>query len=245
MNSFKIGLASVTFRQKTIEEIVALCEEAGVDCIEWGSDIHVRTAEDAKKAKTLCDKAGIEISSYGSYFRVGSGKSEEWLTLCENAKIMGARSIRAWLGEKDSEKTSDREYKMLLEDAEKICTIAESYGLLVCPECHDYTFNNNTEAFLKIRSELNKPNFRTYFQSRYFRMEYDLDRIEKTYEFIENVHVSYFDQMREQESKIKDAAYLDKLLEKLKEKHFSGAVILEFCKSDEEFFKDIKNLKMF
>ncbi|MBQ8575015.1 MAG: sugar phosphate isomerase/epimerase [Clostridia bacterium] len=245
MNSFKIGLASVTFRQKTIEEIVALCEKAGVDCIEWGSDVHVKTAEDAKKAKTLCDKAGIEISSYGSYYRVGAKKNEEWLTLCENAKIMGAKSIRVWLGEKDSEKTSDRTYRKLLEGTEKICTVAENYGLLVCPECHDHTFNNNTQAFLKLKNDLNKPNFKTYFQSRYFRMEYDLDRIEKTYEFIENVHVSYFDQMREQLTKEKNENYLDTLLNKFKERNFSGAVILEFCESDESFFEDILKLKSF
>lgn len=92
MSYFKIGLASVTFREKTIEEIVELCKKAEIDCIEWGADVHVRTAEDAKKAKRLCDEAGIGISSYGSYYRVGNGNEIEWQSLCENARIMGARS---------------------------------------------------------------------------------------------------------------------------------------------------------
>ena len=245
MSYFKIGLASVTFREKTIEEIVELCKKAEIDCIEWGADVHVRTAEDAKKAKRLCDEAGIGISSYGSYYRVGNGDESEWRSLCENARIMGARSIRVWLGQKDSEATSDGEYEALLTDARSICTIAEKYGLLVCPECHDYTFNNNTQAIIRFKNELSKANFRTYFQSRYFRKEYDLDRIDKTFDFTENIHVSYRDQKLEQADKVPDEAYLDTLLEKYKTKHFTGAVILEFCESEEEFFKDVLRLKSF
>ncbi len=245
MAFFKIGLASVTFREKTVEDIVSLCKEAGVDCIEWGSDVHVRTVDEAKKAKRLCDDAGIGISSYGSYYRVGSNDENEWLSLCENAKIMGAESIRVWLGKKDSEVTDRDEYKNLLEDAQRICTDAEKYGLLVCPECHDYTYNNNTQAFLQFRKDLNRSNFMTYFQSRYFRKEYDLDRIEKTFDYILNVHVSYFDQMREQSDKVKDETYLDSLLVKFKEKDFRGAVILEFCGGEAEFFEDILKLKSF
>lgn len=245
MGSFKIGLASVTFREKAVEEIVCLCRKAGVDCIEWGSDVHIRTADDAKKAVQLCDKAGIKISSYGSYYRVGCQDEKEWLRLCENAKIMGAESIRVWLGKKNSEDTSEREYKKLLEDAKSICTVAADYGLLVCPECHDHTFNNNTEAIIRFKADLDKDNFKTYFQSRYFRKEYDLDRIDKTFNFIENVHVSYRDQKLEQADKIKDETYLDSLLKKLREKNFRGAVILEFTENEDIFFEDISKLKGF
>ncbi len=247
MSCFKIGLASVTFRNKNIEEIVSICKRAQVDCIEWGADVHVITAEDAQKARELCDEAGIEISSYGSYYRVGKSREEEWITICENAKLMGAESIRVWLGEKNSQDMSGKEYDTLLCDLKRICSIAEKYGLLVCPECHDYTFNNDTYAFLKIQSDADKANFRTYFQSRYFRMEYDLDRIEKTYDFIENVHVSYYDMKREQEDKVKDENYLDTLLRNFRDRKFAGAVILEFTEnSDEEaFFEDIRKLKMY
>ncbi len=245
MGSFKIGLASVTFRNKSVAEIVSLCQRAQVDCIEWGSDVHIRSEADAKNARALCDEAGLGISSYGSYYRVGNGDAQAWRGLCENARIMGARSIRVWLGEKDSELTSQTEYERLIRDAREICDIALGYGLLVCPECHDNTFNNNTQAILHFANELDRPNFRTYFQSRYFRKEYDLDRIEKTYNLIENIHVSYRDQKLEQAQRIKDGTYLDTLLEKFREKNFGGAVILEFSENEDEFFNDISRLKVF
>ncbi len=240
-------MTSVTFRNKTIEEIVEICKKEQVEYIEWGSDVHVKTKDDAKKAKLLCDDAGIKISSYGSYYSVGSNNRVEWKTLCENANIMGAESIRVWLGKKDSEKTSNEEYINILNDCKSICDIAKEYGIIVSPECHDDTFNNNTDAILRFIKELGRDNFRTYFQSRYFRMEYDLDRIDRTFDYILNMHVSYSDLKREQMFRKKDKNYLDTLLKKMISKEFKGIIILEFTEnsSAKAFSEDIKKLKTY
>lgn len=247
MSTLKIGMTSVTFRNKTIEEIVEICKKEQVEYIEWGSDVHVKTKDDAKKAKLLCDDAGIKISSYGSYYSVGSNNRVEWKTLCENANIMGAESIRVWLGKKDSEKTSNEEYINILNDCKSICDIAKEYGIIVSPECHDDTFNNNTDAILRFIKDLGRDNFRTYFQSRYFRMEYDLDRIDRTFDYILNMHVSYSDLKREQMFRKKDKNYLDTLLKKMISKEFKGIIILEFTENSSEkaFSEDIKKLRTY
>ncbi len=224
----KIGFTSNSFRQiKSLDKIVEIAVAAGVDCIEWSGDIHVKNADDAKAAKALCDKAGIEICSYGSYYRVGSKNAAEWQSVCETANALGAASIRVWLGSEDSEKTGIEAYENLLDDARKICAVAESFGLLVCPECHGNTYNNNTDAFLKIRDDIGSACFKTYFQSRYRRKEYDLDRIERTMPYIENVHVSFFDMRREQFPKY-DPKYMNEIIEKLLSLGFNGAVLVEF-----------------
>ena len=245
MNNLKIGVASVTFRNKTISEVVQIAEKADVRYIEWGADVHVRTIDDAKKAKVLCDEKGIKISSYGSYYRAGACDKDKWEEICRIAEIMSASSVRVWLSDKDSEKTRDEEYKTLLEDLKSMCSVAEKYNLLVCPECHDNTFNNNTDAIIRLKNDLNKENFRTYFQSRYFRFDYDMDRIDRTFDFTENVHVSYRDLIREQRFRKKDKKYIDKILQKLMSKNFDGIVIVEFTKDSEEksFIKDVQKLK--
>ena len=247
MSAFKIGVASVTFRNKSVEEVVEICKKNQVDHIEWGSDVHIKTKADAQKARKLCDEANIKICSYGSYYRVGSKNAEEWLALCENASIMGAQSVRVWLGEKDSEKTSNEEYGNIIEDCRMLCDAAKKYNLTVSPECHDNTFNNNTDAILKFIKDLNKDNFRTYFQSRYFRMEYDLDRIDRTFAHILNMHVSYSDLKKEQKFRKKDKNYLDTLLKKMLSKGFEGIVILEFTEASSEaaFTEDIRKLKAY
>ena len=247
MNYFKLGLCSVTFRKKAAEEVVDLAKKAGISFIEWGGDVHVKTLDDAKKVKALCDKAGIKISSYGSYFNSAVFDESNWIYTCEIAREMGADSIRIWLGKKNSQVTSDKEYSLLVENTQKMCDIAAEYSLIVCPECHDNTFNNNTDAILRFIDELQRDNFKTYFQSRYFRMEYDLDRIDRTYDYIKDVHVSYRDLKREQLFRKKDKNYLDTLLKKLKSKGFDGIVMIEFVSGGNEknFTKDTEKLKSY
>ncbi len=247
MNYFKLGLCSVTFRKKTAEEVVEIAKKAGVGYIEWGGDVHVKSIDGARKAKELCDNAGIKISSYGSYFNCADYDENKWIGVCKIAKEMSAASVRVWLGKKDSEKTSDSEYESLIINTKKMCDIAAEYGLTVCPECHGNTYNNNTDAFLRFAGELNKDNFKTYFQSRYFRMDYDLDRIDRTFDFTENVHVSYRDLKREQMFRKKDKNYLDTLLRKLIEKQFDGIVMVEFVERDSEkvFYRDVEKLKSY
>ncbi len=247
MNSFKLGLCSVTFRKLSAAKVVEIAKKAGIGYIEWGGDIHVTNTEEARIVKSVCDNEGIKICSYGSYYRVGCGDKNKWEEICRIAKAMGAASVRVWLGDKNSEDASQADYNRILGDLKHICTVAKKYNLLVCPECHDNTYNNNTDAFLKILNDVKADNFKTYFQSRYFRYDYDIDRIERTFDHIENVHVSYRDLAREQRFKKKDKKYLDRLLKKFLEMNFDGVVLVEFTKGSKErhFLKDIRKLKSY
>ena len=224
----KIGFTSNSFRQiKSIEKIVEIALATGAECIEWGGDVHIKDVETAKKARELCSAAGIEICSYGSYYKVGSNNEDEQNAVCEIAVALGAKSIRVWLGTADSEKTDEKTYLNLIEDAKRLCLKAKEYGLIISPECHGNTYNNNTDAFLKIRKDIGCDNFKTYFQSRYRRKAYDLDRIERTLPFIENVHVSFFDLVREQFPRY-NPKYMNELLSKLVSLEFDGAILVEF-----------------
>lgn len=247
VGSLKIGVASVTFRNKTVGQVVEIAKNSGVEFVEWGGDVHVKTLDDARFAKKLCDENNIKISSYGSYYRTGSSDKNEWEEICRIASEMGASSVRIWLGNKDSEEFTESEYEELSEEVKFLCEKAEAYSLLVCPECHDNTFNNNTEAILKLKNDLNCHNFKTYFQSRYLRFDYDIERIEKTFDFIENFHVSYRDLKKEQRFKKRDKKYLDKLIKRFISMDFKGIVIIEFTKGSKEksFIKDVRKLKVY
>lgn len=247
MSSFRIGLCSVTFRRKSVAQVVEIAKKAGISYIEWGGDIHVTSIDDARIVRSVCDNEGIKISSYGSYFNCIDYDESKWRETCLIAKEMAAESIRVWLGKTDSEITSEDDYNTLVLNTKKMCDIASEYNLTVCPECHDNTFNNNTDAILRFIGDLNKANFKTYFQSRYFRFDYDIDRIDRTYDYIKDVHVSYRDLKKEQRYRKKDKNYLDKLLKKLRTKDFDGIVMVEFVSRDSEtaFLKDIQKLKSY
>lgn len=224
----RIGFTSTSFRQiRSLEKIVKIASSAGADCIEWSGDIHVKDVQTAKYAKKLCDDAGIIISSYGSYYRVGSKNTDEWKNICEIAEALGAEYVRVWLGKSDSEITDEEIYRCLVEDSKAICKVAQEYNLIVCPECHDNTFNNNTDAFLKIYQDIGCDNFRTYFQSRYKRLEYDLDRLERTLPYIRSIHISYSEQSREQ-FPIFRPKHIKSLLDKIISLNFDGDILVEY-----------------
>lgn len=224
----QIGFTSTSFRQiRDLEKIVRTARASCADCIEWGGDVHVRNESDARKAKELCDAYGVGISSYGSYYRVGSCLKDEWERICRIASLMNCSSVRVWLGNKNSEETENDECERILEDLQTICRIASAYDLLVCPECHDQTFNNDTDAFLKIRKEVGADNLRTYFQSRYKKQAYDLDRILRTAPYLESVHISFSELCREQFPSY-DPLYINRLLEALLSVGFDGKLLIEY-----------------
>ena len=48
----QIGFTSTSFRQiKSLDKIVQIAVDSGVDCIEWGGDIHIKNVDSAKYAK--------------------------------------------------------------------------------------------------------------------------------------------------------------------------------------------------
>ena len=53
MNNLKLGLCSVTFRKKSAAQVVEIAKKAGISYIEWGGDIHVKNADDAKIVKSI------------------------------------------------------------------------------------------------------------------------------------------------------------------------------------------------
>ncbi len=224
----QFGFTSNTFRNiKDLEKIVEIAKHSDADCIEWSGDKHVTDIQTAEKAKMLCDKAGISVCAYGSYYRVGTCDKEEWSKICKIADILNAPVIRVWLGSCDSEKTDEETYNTLVTDLKSMCDVASEYNISVCPECHDNTYNNNTDAFLKIRKDTDKDNFGTYFQSRYKKYNYDIDRIKRTAPYTKCVHVSFFDMRREQFPEY-DCSYMNRLIEKLVSTGYDSTLIIEF-----------------
>lgn len=223
------GFTSTTFRPiKDKRKIVDIAVRANVHFIEWGGDIHVKSEKDAYEAQEICSANNIKISSYGSYYNVGSRDKSEFEKICTITSAMGADTIRVWLGNKGSNKTTKDERKELLEDAHRICRTAKEYSLKVAPECHPGTFNDNTDAFLDFAKELDEDNFRTYFQSLYRNLSYDMDRINRTLEYTDNVHISFSECSRMQILHKQNKDFIPLILGKYKDTGFKGRILLEY-----------------
>lgn len=240
-----IGFTSISLRSYSIEEVAETAKKSGAEIIEWGSDVHIKTIEDALKVKKLCDEYGIKINSYGTYYRTGCGDKAEWKKICEIADSMGAKYIRTWLGTKGSADTNEKEYAALLADAQSMADEAEKHGLVICHECHHHTYNDTTESSLRFLKDVERKNVKTYYQSWYRDEDGDKDKLFRLFPYVQDVHLSFSELIKFQRFHKKDREFIEKILLWLKELNFSGGLIIEFTRNNsaENLIEDMERLK--
>lgn len=160
----KTGLVSVTFRKKTPDEIIAISKKAGLDAIEWGSDVHV-PAGDTILAKSIYEKtveAGLEIASYGSYYRLGEG--DDFNKYLQSAIELHAPNIRVWAGRIPSADATESDWQKAIDDAESISNAAARHNITVSLEYHANTLTDTVDSTLRLLSSVRASNFHTYWQ---------------------------------------------------------------------------------
>ena len=160
------GLVSVTFRQLSPAEIVKLVSEAGLDCVEWGGDIHCPPGDPdkARDVRRLTKDAGLSVVSYGSYYYAGEENNCEVASLIETADALGTDNIRIWAGKKGSD-VAEPEYRAnLVADTVKLAKMAAVKGITISFEYHCNTLTDCGESTVRLLSEINMPNVCTYWQ---------------------------------------------------------------------------------
>ena len=163
---YKLGLVSVSFRQHSPKEILEATKNAGLSCIEWGSDIHAPCHDIARlhEIAALQKEYGIVCSSYGTYFRLGETPTDELKYYFEAAKILGTDIVRVWCGTKSGAECSEAEKKALFDQCKTAASMAEKAGITLCMECHKKTYTQRLEDALELMRAINSPCFRMYWQ---------------------------------------------------------------------------------
>jgi 3-dehydroshikimate dehydratase len=167
-NMIKIGLCSVTFRKLSVEQVIDLCLQAGLEGIEWGGDIHVPSGNDARAAEVaaLTEQANLDIVSYGSYYRLGPDEKENvpFEDVLETAVRLKAPAVRVWAGRKGSEETGEKERAEIVRDGQRIVALAEQKGVTVNIEYHGNTLTDTPASADRLMKEIDHPNMRLYWQ---------------------------------------------------------------------------------
>ncbi len=166
MNGYVLGLVSVSFRKSTPEEIIKAAVEAGLECIEWGSDIHAPAGEREKleAIAALQKEHGLYCSSYGTYFRLGVTPLSELEGYIAAAKILGTDVLRVWCGDKSGASMTAEERTAFTDECKRAARIAERQGVVLCTECHGGTFTERPEDTVYLMEEVGSGAFRTYWQ---------------------------------------------------------------------------------
>lgn len=246
----KTGLLSVTFRQLQVDSIVQLVEQAGLDGIEWGGDIHVPHGdlEKAVQVRRMCEEKGITIVSYGSYYRTGvvNEKVGSFEKVLETAVALGAPLIRVWAGDKSSEEADAAWRDRVAKDARNIADLAAAAGVEVCFEYHGNTLTDTAQSARQLMQEVNHPNMYALWQPPVgISFQQRLAGLADIQPWLKHMHVFYWHGHQRQplsEGQHEWFVYL-KQLAACDGEHYA---MLEFVKNDapEQFLQDAANLKV-
>ena len=162
------GLTSVTFRNKSPEEVLDLASKAGLKGIEWGGDIHVPPGrpDRAEEVYSLTLDAGLKVNAYGSYYVVGKSSEDGtcFADVLDTAELLDAPLIRIWAGDMGSSESTPRYRKKVLEETREIADTAGRKGISLAFEFHENTLNDGYVASYEFLTDLAHPWVSTLWQ---------------------------------------------------------------------------------
>ena len=161
------GLVSVTFRDKGVGEILALCGRAALRSVEWGGDVHVPAGDAALAARVgeATRGLGLEARSYGSYFRLGDS-DEAFERSLASCAALGAPVMRIWAGRKGSALVSGPERAARIRELNARALAASARGVALALEYHAGTLTDARESVIRLLGET-EPAVRLYWQPRF------------------------------------------------------------------------------
>ncbi|MGI5894244.1 MAG: sugar phosphate isomerase/epimerase family protein [Candidatus Merdivicinus sp.] len=246
MNHMRTGLTSVTFRKKSVDEIIAMAKKAGLTGIEWGGDVHV-PAGDVETAALTARKtreAGLEVLSYGSYFRGDEG--EDFAPVLASAKALGAPVIRVWAGRKTFEESSPEEIDALAARFREAAEAAKEEGIALAFEYHRNTATQTISGALSMLKAVRDGNMFCYWQPNPdISHEEQLGEIDAILPFLQNIHVFCWTGKNERHLLVEGISRWTDYLNHIREGGKNHDLILEFVldDSDDAFYQDARTLQ--
>ncbi len=162
--SIRPGLCSVTLRESSVDEVIALTVAAGLESIEWGGDVHVPPG-DIDTARDVGERtraAGLDVASLGSYYRCD--ETGDFPSVLSSAAALGAPRIRVWAGETASADATAEHRAHVTTQLDSAALHATEYGIDLALEFHSGTLTDTAASTLDLLSGITATNVSCYWQ---------------------------------------------------------------------------------
>lgn len=244
----KTGLVSISFRKKSVKELIKASQESGLEYIEWGGDVHIPMGKVklARKIRKQMNGAGLKAASYGSYFGVVYHCDEHFplpfKKVLKTAKSLGAKTVRVWLGwpncgchKGKGVYLCQKQYRKMVALAKSLCNQAKKYDLTLSIECHFATLSDDYHDTLRFINDVNCDNLRLYWQPNHAKgFEYNVEALTALRPYITNVHVFNWDEKGQKYPLIEGKAQWEKYFEILNDENSENRIcFLEFMPDGE------------
>jgi sugar phosphate isomerase/epimerase len=243
------GLVSITFRQLTPKEIVALVKQSGLQGIEWGGDVHVPhgNIKCAGEILKMTEDSGLRVASYGSYYEVGCEEdTNAFGHILETAVALHAPNIRVWAGDKGSKEADEAWWNKVVDESRRIAATAEKAGITVSFEYHGGTLTDSFESAYRLLKDIGSENIRSYWQPLDgIDFKERLHELEQIMPWLSNIH-AYSWESRNRLPLADKAEDWRKYLEAAKKAKGDLYCLLEHMKDDspDQFLRDAETLKL-
>lgn len=184
------ALCSITFRELSVEEIIELCAESGIQAIEWGGDVHVPhgDVELAREVREKTEAAGLAICAYGSYYKCDE-ETVRFADVLASAEALGTRIIRIWAGTQGSADSSTENRQEVAARIRSAVLSAQDKGITVALEYHGGTLTDTQESAHQLLEEVGLSELKLFWQPRAGgSFPKDLEELKAALPHLANVH---------------------------------------------------------
>lgn len=234
----KLGLCTIAFQEKPLEEVIDIAADYGFDGIEiWGKPPHMPVEYDETYIKNIKDKAQqkeLAISAFGSYvdplMHFHQKHFEEAFNI---AQVLGTDLIRIWSGGGPSKSISPADKRLILFRLVGLSQWANFRSIKLGLEMHNNHLTDTVDSILEIIENTNIPSLKTYYQPL---ARYDADEphtaAQQLVPHIVNVHAQNFDENGKACAIADGVVDYSRIIETLNGADYDGYIQVEFVHGD-------------
>ena len=162
----RTGLCSITFRALAAADVLAAAAAAGLQAVEWGSDVHAPpTSPGLRELAARTADAGLAVCSYGTYFEAGVSDPADFAALSRAAAELGTARLRVWSGTVPTVDASAADRARVVGALRAAADIAADRGQALALEFHAGSLSDSAPAALRLLADVGRPNVSSYWQA--------------------------------------------------------------------------------
>ena len=234
----KLGLCTIAFQEKPLEEVIDIAADHGFDGIEvWGKPPHMPEEYDVDYVKNIRDMAqqkGLGISAFGSYVDPLMHLHQKHFEDAFNiAYELGTSLIRIWSGGGPSKTIAPADKRLILFRLVSVAQWANFRSIKLGMEMHNNQLTDTVDSILEVIENTNMPSLKTYYQPL---SRDDADEphtaAQRLSPHIVNVHAQNFDENGKACAIADGVVDYSRIIETLNGAGYDGYIHVEFVHGD-------------